>query len=287
MEFEHNLYGKVYKCQINGNFLIAGLEAPSANIPVPVGQTHVWNLQNPQQPPTELHMVTNANEVTKSIPYAHNMAVTSIHMNGEMLVTGSRDGSIRLWKFNQLQSNLCGHAREVTALALANNNTILWSCGIDHYIRIWNCADSSLQLAIPTPSPVTSMVPYQDVQFILTSTMDGAINVWKADTGECLSGSTGGEGIICMCIAKDMAGNDILLTGMQNGAIQGRNIVPQGTKTPALTLLFTLGRGVLGVQHDGAVYSLTAGPNGTFYSGGADGQMFVMSFADNVLASLQ
>lgn len=158
---------------------------------------------------------------------------------------------------------------------------------MDLHIRIWNCADSSLQLTIPTPSPVTALIPYQDAQFILSSTMDGSINVWKADTGDCLSGSKGNEGIISMCIAKDVAGNDLLLSGLENGCIQARNITPQGAKTPALTLLFTLNHGNLGMQHDGAVYSLMAGPSGTFYSGGADGQMFVLSFADNVLASLQ
>jgi WD40 repeat protein len=212
------------------------------------------------------------------------MAVTAIHMSGEVLVTGSQDGSIRIWNLAQVQvqTTLPGHAGQVTGLALVSGNSLLWSCGMDQCIRIWNCTDASLQHCMSLPSPVTDLIPYQDSQFILTSGMDGAINVWKADSGECLSAATSSEGIISMCIGKDGANNELLLTGMEHGAIQCRNLTPVGAKVPALTLLFTLSR-----SHEGAVYVVTAGPSATFYSGGADGKMLVFSFVGDVLSSIK
>jgi WD40 repeat protein len=289
MEFEQNLYGTIRKCQICNNYLIAAFAGPIPSLPgASAGQTHVWNLQAPQQPPTELQ-ISRHPDPNRAIPYAHNMAVTAIYMSGEVLVTGSQDGCIRIWNMAQIQvqTTLPGHAGQVTGLALVAGNSLLWSCGMDQCIRIWNCADSSLQHCMAMPSPITDLIPYQDCQFILTSAMDGSINVWKADSGECLSATSSNEGIICMCIAKDGANNELLLTGMEQGTIQCRNLTPVGTKVPALTLLFTLSRGNLGNQHEGAVYAVTAGPSATFYSGGSDGKMLVFSFAGDVLASIK
>lgn len=354
-EFENNMAGNVHKCIVSYDqtYLFCGFEAPCRAIPSPnitVGMVHGWNLQQPAQPPLELQIQpstllpsnptasgattpttsngtsNNHNSPTSgnatSIPYAHNMAVSAIHMAAPQstaagnsntsdtiqIATGSRDGSIRLWAYRNgaflLVRSLCGHAREVTGLVLLSAQNILWSAGIDQCIRIWNTmtgdcqyciAGSSVDAAIPqapnmnSPAvvghtmPITALIPYISPAgtFILSSSLDQTVKVWNAVTGECVASESHSEAITCMSIARDLGNNELLLLGMESGAIQCRNIQPYAN-IAAFQLIFTLTSYHSGVGHDGAVKCITAGPSGTFYSGGVDGKMLVCSFCGDL-----
>ena len=330
-EFESNMNGKVNECLVRNNFLFCGFEAVCPAVPnVPVGMTHAWNLQNPSQPPLELQVQPAPtqqppNPAAVSLPYAHNSAVTAVHMaaadptnpTSVQIATGSHDGSIHLWAYREptfaLAKRLVGHAREVTGLVLLPAQHLLWSCGIDCCIRIWNTTTGDCQYCItqttpgksdsPLPPPttpggtapatgighshaVTALLSFESHPggaggtFILSSSLDGTVKAWNAVTGECVASESHSEGVVCMALARDGANNQLLLLGMESGGIQCRNLV-QTAKVAAFQLLFTLGYHH-GVQHNGAVKCLTAGPSATFYSGGTDGMMNVFSFVGDL-----
>jgi WD40 repeat protein len=305
-EFESNV-GKVHCVQVVNNFLFCGFEAVSKQLPgVAVGMVHAWNLQQPQQPPAELQIAA------PHLSYAHNQAVTALHISSDnppKVVSGSRDGSIRVWTFQdnqfKLAKTLAGHAREVTGLALEND--LLWSCGTEGSIRIWNLTTGECQYVITretkadggtTPSPtqqqppqqgaaptgvghthaVTALLSYpsQAGTFILSSSLDRTVKAWNATTGACVASELHDEGVVCMSLAKDQQGNQLLLLGLESGNIQCRNLV-QTAKVPAFALLFTLSTKYT-AAHDGAVRSITAGPAGTFYTVGDDGKLLVFQF---------
>lgn len=321
LEFEQNMNGKVNQCLVKNNFLFCGFETICSAIPrTPVGMLHAWNLQNPQQPPLELHVQPappNAppNTPTISLPYAHNQAVTAVHMTGTdpttvQIATGSHDGSIHLWAYRelggfQLAKRLIGHAREVTGLVLLPTQNLLWSCGMDSCIRIWNTTTGDCQYCIPPAPPALDNPQQQQIQpqasmmghshvitqllsfesspgnlFILSSSLDRTVKAWNATTGECVASELHDEGVICMALARDMANNQLLLVGTESGTIQCRNLV-QTAKMAAFQLLFSI-TSFYGVQHDGAVKCLIPGPSATFYSGGTDGMMHVFSFVGDL-----
>ena len=348
-EFENNMAGNVHKCIVSYDqtYLFCGFEAPCRAIPSPnitVGMVHGWNLQQSAQPPLELQIQPTASNTTSSgattpttangtgnnatssnttsIPYAHNMAVSAIHMAAPQsttsggisttdtiqIATGSRDGSIRLWAYRNgaflLVRALCGHAREVTGLVLLSAQNILWSASTDQCIRIWNTMTGDCQYCIAGSSvdpsiqqipnmnspaavghtmPITALIPYVSPAgtFILSSSLDQTVKVWNAVTGECVASESHSEAITCMTIARDLGNNELLLLGMEGGAIQCRNIQPYAN-IAAFQLIFTLTSYHSGVGHDGAVKCITAGPSGTFYSGGVDGKMLVCSFCGDL-----
>jgi WD40 repeat protein len=340
-EFENHMNGIVHKCLVSYDqmYLFCGFEAMCRAIPaanVTVGMVHGWNLQQPSQPPLELQIQpsstssgastpTIANGMvasgssSASLPFAHNMTVTALHMaqpssaatNADtiQIATGSRDGSIRLWSYRNgafvLVRSLPGHAREVTGLVILSSQNLLWSSGMDHCIRIWNMMTGDCQHCITGPSmdppnamlqpqtppnsgvghamPITALIPYVSPAgtFILSASLDQTVKVWNAVTGGCVASESHNEGIVCMTIARDLGNNELLLLGMESGSIQCRNIQPTAT-IAAFQLLFTLSLYHTGVGHEGAVKCITAGPSGTFYSGGVDGKMLVMSFSGDL-----
>lgn len=317
-EFESFMNGKINQCFVSNNFLFCGFEATCSAIPnLPVGHTHVWNLQNPQQAPLELQVQPATNPPTPNactLPYAHNQAVTAVHMAGSdpssvQIATGSHDGSIHLWAYREpaftLAQRMLGHIGEVTGLVLLPAQNVLWSCGTDCCIRIWNTTTGNCQHCItpttaasgapPHPAgapqqPPANAIGHQSAvssllsfdmpggagTFIISGSLDGTVKAWNAATGDCVASETHNEGVVSMALGKDVTGHQVLLLGMASGTIQCRNLV-QTPKMPAFQLLFALER-----YHDGPVKSVAAGPSATFYTGGADGKMNVFSFVGDL-----
>ena len=304
-EFEHNMGGPVHCLVVASNFLFCGFESVSPSLPeITVGMIHAWDLNNPAAPPLEFHMQPNG------IPYAHASAVTKlIVVDGQNIISGSRDGAIRFWTFDAaaagpnaqappagfvLAKTLHGHAREITGLAVADS--VLWSSSTDGSIRIWDMASGQCQFTIimagATPNPqqqasisatghsnaVTGLVSFKSPSgtFVLSSSLDGDIKAWNGSTGQCVASQQHGEGVVTMSMADDPAGNQILLIGLESGNMMVRNLLQTG-KMPAFTLLFTLSNHYT-VAHDGAVMALAKGPSGTFYTGGSDGKVLVFQF---------
>jgi WD40 repeat protein len=306
-EFENNMGGKVECLVVEANFLFCGFESISPALPeINVGMVHAWNLANPTDPPLEFHM-------NPLLPYAHAQAVTNLQVvDGHKVVSGSKDGSIKLWTFdaavNQgkggfvLAQTLHGHAREVTGLAVADS--VLWSSSVDGSIRIWDMAkNGECQYAItmggagatppppgqpPASSPghtnaVTGLVSFKSASgtFILSSSLDGDIKAWNGTTGQCVASEGHGEGVMCISMAADSNGKPLLLVGLESGNIMARNLEPTPKIQQAFAPILTLSQHYT-AAHVGAVRTITQGPSGTFYSGGMDGKVLVFQFTGDL-----
>jgi WD40 repeat protein len=304
-EFEQSMRGKVEVVKVVNNFLFCGFEAATPGLPgVSVGMVHAWNLNQPNNPPLEL-------QYSPLTPYAHNQAVTALHISAPegappKVISGSRDGSIRVWAFSDnkfvLAQSLIGNCREVTGLVLVKN--MLWSCGTDSCIRIWDLSKptgdcqyvitgqtkgaASPQQQQATASPavghtnaVTGLLSFESAAgtFVLSSSLDGTIKAWNGTNGECVASEDHGEGVVCMSLAMDSQGNELLLIGLESGGIMCRNLV-QTAKAPAFQLLFTLT--TYQAAHASAVKSIQSGPAATFYSVGSDGKMLVFQFTGDL-----
>jgi WD40 repeat protein len=307
-EFEHNMGGSVECLVVASNFLFCGFESISPTLPeIPVGMVHAWNLASPNDPPLEFHMQPNL------LPYAHALAVTNLLVvDGTKIVSGSRDGSIKLWTFDpaahhgtggfMLAQSLHGHAREVTGLAVAD--TMLWSSSTDGSIRIWDmskngeCQHSITMASPPIAGPpgglpaggpgqghqnaVTGLAPFTSAagNFILSCSLDGTVKAWNAATGQCVASEDHGEGVVSMKMIADPNGKQCLLVGLESGGMWIRNLEPTPKIPQAFAPIMLLSGP--GLSHFGAVRDLAKGPSGTFYSAGDDGKVLVFQITGDL-----
>merc|ERR1712238_97350 len=307
-EFEHQMGGAVESLVVASNFLFCGFEGTSKSLPeVTVGMVHAWNLASPNEPPLEFHMQPNL------IPYAHPTAVKKLLVvEGQKILSGSKDGSIKLWAFEAasatnpkggftLTQNLLGHAREITGLAVVE--TMLWSCSTDGSVRIWDMklpgapcqhcitrtssnGNNSPQQSISPSSPddkgsghtnaVTGLVNFKTSagNFVLSCSLDGTVKAWNGVTGQCLANEDHGEGVVTMTMIGDGNGKPCLLVGLESGTMYIRNLEPTAKIQQAFSPLIQIGS-FSAVVHDGAVRSLCQGPAGTFYTAGDEGKVLV------------
>lgn len=301
-EFEHHMGGSVECLEVASNFLFCGFEGYSTALPeVGVGMIHAWDLSNPQSPPLEFHMHS-------LLPYAHARAVTKLLVvDGQKIVSGSRDGSIRLWNFDPaakrfiLVQSLMGHAREITGLAVADG-TYLWSASTDGSIRIWDLAkNGECQYAItmqensattPTNQPqpyhtdaVTSLVSFTSPSgtFILSSSLDGDVKAWNGKTGQMVASEGHGEGVVSLAMGDDPQGKQYLLIGLQSGNLMIRNLEPTQKIPTAFSPILLLSNRY-SVSHTDAVKTIANGPpgTGTFCSGGMDGKVLVFQITGDL-----
>lgn len=320
-EVEHNMNGPVHTILVKHNFLFCGFEASSAKIPgQTVGMIFAWNLSNPGDMPMELHM-GGENQLA---PYAHSKGVKTLITHDDVCFSGGKDHIIRIWKFDttmnqnkggfKLLKECCGHVGEITGLVFVNG--MLWSCSTDGTIRLWDSnsnweckhlitggsQNASVTGSIsPTQNgtgaqgpghtnAVTSLKHFQSDQgggsFILSSSLDGDIKVWDCANGNCLSTTKHGDGVVSMDLSKDLNGQPILLCGLVTGAIVVRGLL-QTAKTAPMGFLCAIKHHWEGVGHEGAVYSIVAGPPNTnyantFYTVGDDGKMMIWQIAGDL-----
>ena len=235
---ETPMRGKVECIEIVQNsYLYCGFEAPSSKMPdVPCGQVNAWNLQNPSPQAIEFFMDPT------HLPYAHNQAVSALTVgegSNAPVVTGSKDGTIRVWTLSAtdgkftLVRTLPGHLREVTALVLIPGGNLLWSGSIDGSIRIWDlsqavpeqacqyCITKETQGNLPVSpggnnpqgganaagvghtNAVTSMVLFPSAagSFVLSASLDGSIKAWDTNTAQCVASENHTEGVVTMTLA--------------------------------------------------------------------------------------
>lgn len=300
-EFEHHMGGAVFSLVVASNFLFCGFECVSPILPeINVGMIHAWNLANPTDPPLEFHMSPLA-------PYAHAKGVTQLMVDGQRVVSGSKDGTIKLWSFDaasnqfRLTQTFSGHACDITGLAVADS--VLWSSSTDGSIRIWDIAKAECQFlitmahagaippppgSVPPPSPghtnaVTSLVSFKSASgiFILSGSLDGDVKAWNGTTGQCVASEGHGEGVISMSMATDSNGKPLLLLGLESGNIMARNLEPTAKIQKAFASIMNLSSRY-SAGHEGAVKALLAGTHGTFYSGGIDGKVLAFELTGDL-----
>lgn len=246
--------------------------------------------------------------------------MTAFTTHQDMCISGSQDGTIRIWKYDGSQNggkggfsliNECsGHAGEVTGLVMIEKNMMLWSCSTDMTIRLWDgnsnwdckymitrdAALSQGQQSEPTPpagqgsqtvghaDAITSLTKfdYQNGCYVLSSSLDGHVKIWDSENATCVSTSENhGEGIVSMAISADTKGSHILLCGTVEGNIHIRNLMPTPTGKATLSLMAHL-HSHFSECHKGAVKSIQPGPGNTFYSAGSDGVMNIWQILGDI-----
>jgi WD40 repeat protein/tRNA A-37 threonylcarbamoyl transferase component Bud32 len=121
----------------------------------------------------------------------HTSEVTSVALSadGARVVTGARDGTVRVWDATTGQSliELKGHTKSVTSLALSADGSRIVTGSDDQTALVWDAKTGQPRIELTTyTSPMTSAAVSPDGLRVVTGSKDHRARVWNAKTGHLL-----------------------------------------------------------------------------------------------------
>ncbi|WP_051041501.1 WD40 repeat domain-containing protein [Oscillatoria nigro-viridis] len=121
--------------------------------------------------------------------HGHSCSVTSVVItpDGQTVVSGSSDSTIKLWNLNTGQElhTLSGHSHGVTSIALAPDGQTLASCSKDKTIKLWNLSTKEEIYTIAGHSDIiTSVAIDPDGKTLASASEDTTIKLWNVSNGE-------------------------------------------------------------------------------------------------------
>ena len=136
----------------------------------------------------------------------HTSSVYSVSFSpdGQMLASGSSDGTIRLWdaKMGHLLRTLTGHTPWVLSVSFSSDGQTLASGGGDT-VRLWNTNTGRHLQTIRDQFGVSSVSFRPGGQTLATYGSDGTIRLWDAKTGRLLRTLTETSGVQSMSFSRD------------------------------------------------------------------------------------
>jgi WD40 repeat protein/transcriptional regulator with XRE-family HTH domain len=110
--------------------------------------------------------------------------------DGRFLVSGSRDGTLRLWDMQDEQSIHVfeGHKHDVYGLAIDANNQLLVSAGKDQTVRLWDLQSGrTLKTLRGHTGGIHSLSLSSDDQILASSGQNEMIQLWRLQSDGMLS----------------------------------------------------------------------------------------------------
>ncbi|MEH1932210.1 MAG: caspase family protein, partial [Nostoc sp.] len=218
----------------------------------------------PQQilAPVQYSLNRAMNKARVSIPlrghedYVYSVAISA---DGQTIVSGGRDGTVRLWNLQGLPlvEPLRGHEGSVNSVAISADGQTIVSGGDDGTVRLWNL--QGLPLVEPLRGHegcVNSVAISADGQTIVSGGTDGTVRLWNRQGLPLPEPLRGHEGNVnSVAISGD---GQTIVSGGTEGTVRLWNLQGQSLAEPL--------RG-----HEGSVNSVAISADGqTIVSGGAD-----------------
>ncbi|KAH9009494.1 hypothetical protein EDB85DRAFT_2298559 [Lactarius pseudohatsudake] len=148
----------------------------------------------------------------------------SISSDGQRIVTGSDDRTIRVWDANTGETEagpFTGHTSSVNSVAFSPDGQRIVSGSHDRTIRVWNASTGEMEAGPFTGHTdwVNSVAFSPDGQRIVSGSHDGTIRVWNASTGETEAGPFTGHTNSVKSVAFSPDGQRIV-SGSNDGTIR-------------------------------------------------------------------
>lgn len=152
--------------------------------------------------------------------HSHFVESVKVSNDGRYALSGSWDGSLRLWDLTNGTSmrRFVGHTKDVLAVALSADNRQIVSCGRDRCIKLWNtlgdCKYDFVEDAHTEWVSDVAFSPNPTVPVLVSCGWDRLVKVWSLDDFKLkfnLVGHTGyintvcvsPEGSLCASAGKD------------------------------------------------------------------------------------
>ncbi|KOS22110.1 Cell division control protein 4 [Escovopsis weberi] len=116
----------------------------------------------------------------------HTHSVRAISAYGDILVSGSYDSTVRVWRISTGDTLhvLSGHAQKVYSVVLdpARNRCI--SGSMDSMVKIWDLATGSCLFTLEGHSLLVGLLDLRDDKLV-SAAADSTLRIWDPETGKC------------------------------------------------------------------------------------------------------
>ncbi|CED82190.1 wd repeat protein pop3 [Phaffia rhodozyma] len=152
--------------------------SPDKKILAVAGHHHVklYDIQNP------------SNNAPLATFEGHTGNITSLafHCEGKWIVTGSEDGSLKIWdtRTSHIQRNY-DHRSPVNDVVIHPNQGELVSCDQDGSVKVWDLAENTCthELVPDADVPIRSIAIASDGSMLVAGNNKGNVYVWKFEPG--------------------------------------------------------------------------------------------------------
>ena len=119
--------------------------------------------------------------------------VVAITPDGQTMVSGSYDKTIRLWELpsGKLLCTISGHTHRITSLDISPDGKLLVSSSYDRTIKLWDLSSGKLLHTFPRHSGKVRYIAFSPDGQTLISTSDSEIKLWVVGTSQLLRPLTG------------------------------------------------------------------------------------------------
>ncbi|KAJ7108575.1 WD40 repeat-like protein [Mycena epipterygia] len=196
----------------------------------------VWALPRPGDAPYSCFDNVNNNPYDRLFLEGHGQAVRALAARGRTLVSGSSDGTVRVW---DLITGVCrwvllGHTHEVYSIALDPSRHQACSGSMDGTVRIWDLKSGRCAHTLTGHTSLVDLLGLSPCRLV-SAGADSTLRVWDPETGTPLHTLAAHTGAIT-CFQHDefkvlSAGSDgrLNMWNLRDGSVE-RDLL-RGSKT--------------------------------------------------------
>ena len=131
-----------------------------------------------------LDAVQEIRERKQLIGHTDTVNTVAYSLDGSQILTGSRDGTLRLWNSQgkAIGQPFQGHTDTVTSAAFSADGQLIASGSDDKTIKLWDRSGNLIESFIGHQDSITAIAFSPNGQFIASSSDDGTIRLWNRDT---------------------------------------------------------------------------------------------------------
>ncbi|MBD2526661.1 CHAT domain-containing protein [Nostoc sp. FACHB-133] len=220
---------------------------------------------------TLLQAVNFVRERNRLEGHKQPIKTTAFSPDGQMIVTGSADGTVKLWSLDgkQLQS-LTAHKQAVNSATFSPDGQMIVTGSADGTVKLWSLDGKQLQSLTAHKQAVNSATFSPDGQMIVTGSADGTVKLWSLDGKQLQSLTAHKQAVNSATFSPD---GQMIVTGSADGTVKLWSLDGKELKTlPA---------------HNQPVNSATFSPDGqVIVTGSADGTVKLWSLDGKELKTL-